>query len=414
MSSSEVRVNAVLGAVSKLRSLPSNKGIIVIWGVSLPLIFLGSLMVTSATATQAQGAFLTGGKHIIYALLAVTVMVFIANFVTPKMLKRHAFRFFLAVLFLQMLVLTPLGTSVGGNRNWLTLGPVTVQPSEFLKLAMILLIALQISNRRSYALTLKEELLPPLVIAGAAIVLIIGGRDQGTASILGLALLGCLFFTGTRMRRILLIAGAGATVAMLGVITSPNRLARFKNVFASGSADDYAAIDWQPTHAIWAIANGGVTGTGIGNSLVKWAWLPASENDYIFAIIAEELGMIGAVCVIIGYCVMAWALVWVMGTLKDNFGRAVVGGVLVWIIGQAVINIAVVLRFLPVLGVPLPLVSAGGSALLACAAALGVVISIAHDAEGKNRAAEQQLAARSMAQTGNFMPFSRGTGRLSR
>ena len=130
-------------------------------------------------------------------------------------------------------------------------------------------------------------------------------------------------------------------------------------------------------HGTWALAAGGIFGVGLGNSKAKWSWLPEADNDYIFAIIGEELGLIGAVVVLLLFVVMAIAFVRIIRTNPDPFAQIVTSGVAVWIVGQALVNIAVVLGLLPVLGVPLPLISAGGSALISSMLAIGVVLSFA-------------------------------------
>lgn len=135
---------------------------------------------------------------------------------------------------------------------------------------------------------------------------------------------------------------------------------------------------------MWALASGGVFGVGLGNSKAKWSWLPEADNDYIFAIIGEELGLIGAVVVLSLFVVLAVGMIKIIRQSRDPFVKTVTGGILAWIIGQALINIAVVLGLLPVLGVPLPLISAGGSALIMTLVAIGVVLSFARDLPGKN------------------------------
>jgi cell division protein FtsW len=153
-------------------------------------------------------------------------------------------------------------------------------------------------------------------------------------------------------------------------------MARFA-VWASGcTMDDYLSQCWQPMHGMWAMGSGGVFGVGLGNSRAKWFWLPEAETDYIFAIIGEELGFIGASIVVIGFLVLAVAMVRMIRANPDPFARLVTAGVLVWVVGQALVNIAVVLELLPVLGVPLPFISSGGSALVAGLIAFGVVMSL--------------------------------------
>jgi cell division protein FtsW len=172
----------------------------------------------------------------------------------------------------------------------------------------------------------------------------------------------------------------------------------------SGGTDDYSGIDWQATHGRWALANGGVLGVGLGNSKAKWSWLPAADNDYIFAIIGEELGLIGALLVIALFVALTFIMLRIISRARDRFGRAVVGGILVWIVGQAFVNIGVVIGVFPVLGVPLPLISSGGTALVVCLAAIGVVISIARDGAQY----QEELAAAAPGTT-----RGRGPGRTS-
>jgi cell division protein FtsW len=190
---------------------------------------------------------------------------------------------------------------------------------------------------------------------------------------------------------------------------SSSRTQRINAWLYGCSAEDYYAFCWQPTHGTWALAAGGIFGVGLGNSKAKWSWLPEADNDYIFAIIGEELGFIGALVVLILLIVLAIAFVRIIRANTDPFARIVTAGVMVWIIGQALVNIAVVLGLLPVLGVPLPLISAGGSALISSLLAIGVVLSFARTkpeptfegfiaptpAERSRRAAAERLQARS-------------------
>jgi cell division protein FtsW len=198
-----------------------------------------------------------------------------------------------------------------------------------------------------------------------------------------------MYFGGISWKTLGVTAGGGALAVVLFVITSPNRMQRLLS--HAGGTDDYSGIDWQSTHGMWALASGGLFGVGLGNSKAKWSWLPAADNDYIFAIIGEELGLIGALLVIVLFIVLTVVMLRVISRARDRFGKAVVGGIMVWIVGQAFVNIGVVIGVFPVLGVPLPLISAGGTALIACLAAIGVVISIARD--GAQYQAELEAAA---------------------
>jgi cell division protein FtsW len=209
--------------------------------------------------------------------------------------------------------------------------------------------------------------------------LVLMGQDLGTVGVMALIIVGLLFVAGVRLSHLALAVGALGVLGILFALIAPYRMARFA-VWASGcTMDDYLSQCWQPMHGMWAMGSGGVFGVGLGNSRAKWFWLPEAETDYIFAIVGEELGLIGASVVVASFLVLAVAMVRMIRTNPDPFARLVTAGVMVWVIGQALVNIAVVLELLPVLGVPLPFISSGGSALVAGLIAFGVVMSLNRD-----------------------------------
>ncbi len=357
--------------------------VLVLWIGTLALVVFGVVMVLSSstvTSYLANQGFLGGGmRQALYAIAGVPLMWFAATRSTAFWRKWAPALFFFGI-FLQLLVFTPLGVEVYGNRNWLSLfGVMQIQPSEPLKLALIVMIGAAVSMKERRLGAVKEEFFPVVVPWGLmALGVVMGGQDLGTGMVMAATLIGCMYFADLHWKTIWITIGLGLVGVAYFVLSSPNRLHR---IFShSSGVEDYSGSDWQPLHGIWALAGGGMFGVGPGNSKAKWSWLPAADNDYIFAIIGEELGFIGAAAVIVVYVVLALAMLQVIRSARDRFGRAVVGGVLVWIVGQALVNIFVVLRILPVLGVPLPLISAGGTALISCMLAMGVVISIAKDA----------------------------------
>lgn len=369
-----------LGA--ELRS-SSNLTVIALYAVTFLLVGIGLIMVLSSSSITSylddEGFFGGFWRQATYALIGVPLMLVAARF-PLRFWKKWAWHLLILGLLLQCLVFTPLGVEVWGNRNWIQIGSFGGQPSELLKLALIVWVGAVLVAKEPLLGQVKHELIP-IVLPGAlvAIGLVLLGRDLGTAMIMGLALLGAMIFGGLNWRSIgLTVAGSVAGVLLL-VITSPNRMMRLFS-FADGHAD-YSGAGWQPVHAIWALAGGGLFGVGLGGSKAKWSWLPAADNDYIFAIIGEELGLIGALLVILLYVALAAFMLRAIGRARDRFGKAVIGGLMVWIVGQAFVNIGVVIGILPSLGVPLPLISAGGTALIACLLAMGVVISIARDGD---------------------------------
>lgn len=380
---------------SDLRS-SSNSTVIALYAVTFLLVGIGLIMVLSSSSISSylddEGFFGGFWRQATYALIGIPLMLVVSRF-PLRFWKRWAWHLLALGLLLQCLVFTPLGVEVWGNRNWIQIGGFGGQPSEVLKLALIVWIGAILMQKEPLLGQVKHELVP-IVFPGAflALVLVLAGRDLGTAMIMGMAVLGAMIFGGLNWRSIGLTIAAGVLAVLALVITSPNRMMRLFS-FADGHAD-YSGAGWQPIHAIWALAGGGLFGVGLGGSKAKWSWLPAADNDYIFAIIGEELGLIGALLVVVLYVVLAAFMLRAIGRARDRFGKAVIGGILAWIIGQAFVNIGVVIGILPSLGVPLPLISAGGTALIACLLAMGVVISIARDGDAYHEELTQGQGSR--------------------
>lgn len=352
-----------------------------LYSITFLLVGFGLIMVLSSSSITSylaeQGFFGRFWRQFTFAVLGIPIM-FLLSRLPLRFLQRWAWGFLGLGLLLQALVFTPLGINNFGNRNWIQLGGVTAQPSEFLKLALVVWIATVLAKKESLLHDWRHELIP-VVFPGAVLALgmVMLGRDLGTTIMMGAMVFGALYFGGVSMKSIGIVAGVALLGLVLAVVTSPNRINRLLS-HAGGNAD-YSGTGWQPLHGLWALAGGGIFGSGLGNSKAKWSWLPAADNDYIFAIVGEELGLIGAVLLIALFVVLAVLMLRVIAETKDRFGRALVGGILVWVVGQAFANIGVVIGLLPVFGVPLPLISAGGTALIANLAAMGVVIAVAKD-----------------------------------
>jgi cell division protein FtsW len=280
----------------------------------------------------------------------------------------------------QLLVFVPgLGVSRGGNTNWIHLFGFTVQPSELIKvvLAIFLGIAFPVSMARAGNTWRALAPLGATLIVGGLVII---GGDLGTVFIFILISFGGMLFAGMSVRNMLIpVAGGFAAVAVLAVFSS-SRVARIVTFYTNACVTDEGDC-WQPVHGAWAMARGGIFGVGFGNSRMKWSWLPAADNDYIFAIIGEELGLIGCVVLLGLFVVLAIALLRVIREATDPFIRITTGGILFWFIGQAFLNVAVVLNLIPVLGLPIPFVSSGGTSLLSSLAATGVVLSFARHNE---------------------------------
>lgn len=360
-----------------------------ILGVTLFLVVFGVVMVLSSSSVEQYAKthdfFGAASRQGLYAVLGVPLML-VASRVPARVWRKWAMRILAAALVLQLLVYTPLGIEVQGNRNWIRLGSFTAQPSEAVKLGIALAVGAIIYVKRDKLRDWKELFIPIGIATVLPLGMVLLGGDQGTAMIMLILLLGALYIGGARAKHLLVVLGAVAVVLPFVTMTSASRSYRI-NAWLSGCTDSnqFQDLCWQPVHGMWALASGGVFGVGLGNSKAKWSWLPEADNDYIFAIIGEELGLIGAVVVLALFIVLAVSMIKVIRQSTDPFVRTVTGGILAWIIGQALVNIAVVLGLLPVLGVPLPLISAGGSALIMTLVAIGVVLSFARELPGRHR-----------------------------
>jgi cell division protein FtsW len=351
-------------------------------GTTLFLVVFGLVMVLSSSSVESHlesdSFFASFARQGLYALIGIPFML-VASRMPSTFWKRWAWPAIFVGMGLQLLVFSPLGFGYGGNQNWIKLGPLTAQPSELLKLAIIVWIAYILTSKEGLLDEWKHVLVPIGPVAGLGIGLVLIGNDLGTAVIMLSIVFGALYFAGIRIR--FLLTGI-SIIAFFGVIVAFASSSRTERIMAWAkgcTVEQYEGFCWQPTHGTWALASGGVFGVGLGNSKAKWSWLPEADNDYIFAIIGEELGLVGAIVVLVLFIVLALSFIRIIRSSSDAFARIVTAGVGIWIIGQALVNIAVVLGVLPVLGVPLPLISAGGSALISTLLAIGVVLSFARD-----------------------------------
>lgn len=298
-----------------------------------------------------------------------------------------------AALVVQALVVTPLGVEVGGNRNWLAIpGLPQVQPSEFLKIALVLALA-RVLTRRGARLDDPRQM---AATAGVVIVAAVGsvmlGHDMGTALVVAAAALGVLLVAGIPGKWLAALGVAVVPVLAFLVVQNPTRLTRILAVLPGSSDTRDLSAPTQIDHALWALGSGGLTGLGPGASREKWNYLQAASTDFVFAIIGEEFGLLGTLTVVICLGLLVWGMARVAQNHASAFGRATAGGVATWIAVQGIINIASVTGIGPVIGVPLPLVSSGGSSFLFTALAVAVVASFARADAGMSPLRRGDLA----------------------
>jgi cell division protein FtsW len=350
-------------------------------GTTLFLVVFGLVMVLSSSSVESyiknsSDSFASFSRQGLYAVIGIPLML-VVSIIRPAFWKKWAWLALGVALAMQLLVFTGLGGKGGGNRNWLDFGAFQAQPSELIKLALILWMAWVLQRKAALLDDWRHVLLPIGPVALLAILLVLGGDDLGTAIIMLFIVFGALFFAGVKLHYLVI---AGVIVGTLGVafaFTGGSRTRRINAWLYGCPIDDPADLCWQPTHGTWALASGSIFGVGLGNSKAKWSWLPEADNDYIFAIIGEELGLIGAIVVLALFIVLAFSFVRIYLATTDIFAKVVTSSVMIWVVGQAFVNIAVVLGLLPVLGVPLPLISSGGSALISTLIGIGVVLSFA-------------------------------------
>jgi cell division protein FtsW len=378
--------------------------------VTAMLVVIGLVMVLSASSVTSyedtNSSYTVFFSQLQSAVIGV-ICAFVATRVRLLTWKRISVPMLALAIFLQALVFVPgLGVSINGNRNWIQIAGQQVQPSEFAKVALVLFGATVLTKKRRKLGEFMHAAVPLVFPAGALLLLLVlGGKDLGTSLVL-LAILGGLLFAAGVPARMFLVAGAAfAALAAVMVVTSANRMGRIKDWIGGGCVDPHGSC-WQTTHGQYALADGGWWGVGLGASREKWQWLPAAHNDFIFAIIGEELGLPGTLVIIGLFALLAFACYRLVVRSGDFFVRVATGGVMVWILTQAMINIGAVIGLLPVIGVPLPLVSSGGSALVTTLFGLGILLSFARNEPGCREAlaARPGVVRRSLA----VIPMRRG------
>ncbi len=290
--------------------------------------------------------------------------------------RRHVRLWLGATLALLGLLLVPgVGITVNGATRWVGAGPFQVQPSEFAKLALVVFVADLLARRHRRITDWRWTLAPVVIYLTLVTALIMFQPNLGTAIIVAAAVLVVLLASGVRLVPLGLATSVGAVVATAFVALTPFRRGRLFS-FLDPMADP-TGVGLQNVQSMVAMANGGILGRGLGNSTVKWGYLPYAWTDFIFAVIGEEFGLVGALTVLALFGVLAVTGAWVAWTAQDRFSMLVAIGITGWLAIQAMMNIGAVVGIMPITGVPLPFVSYGGSSLVVNMAALGMLLNIA-------------------------------------
>jgi cell division protein FtsW len=373
--------------------------------VTLALVAFGLVMVYSATSAPAALAktdpmsYLK--KQAVYALLGVILMTLASRF-GYRRLRAFAPALVLSALCGCLMVLA-VGARINGARRWIELGPASFQPSELAKLAMAVWAAAYLS-RRPAPQTLRELARPIGLLLGVFCLLILAEPDLGTAIALVVVLLAVLVASGTPGRTLLTGGGIALTIGLLAIWFEPYRRARIFS-FVDPWKDPQGA-GFQTVQALISLGSGGVFGVGLGQGVAKINYLPEAHTDMILGVIGEELGLVGVAAVLTAFVAFAWAGLRVALACKDPFGKRLAVGVVALVSGQAVINLAAVLGLAPLTGIPLPLISYGGSSLVVTLLSVGVLLNIA----GSGARASAAVPDRGRGDGGTRRAVARGRG----
>ena len=349
------------------------------------LLSLGLVMVLSASsvlaATRYGDPYYFVKRQAVF-LIAGGLLAFVATRISNRWLMVLAWVGLAVVFGLQLLTFTPLGVGVNGNRNWVQIGSdlARIQPGELAKLAIVMWGADVFARKDRLLHQTKHLLVPYLPVCVVLICLVILQSDLGTGMLLGTIVVAMLWVVGARWNVLAsLFAVVGVAVLTL-VATSANRLGRIIG-FLNPDADPLGT-NHQPIRAMYALASGGWWGLGLGASRQKWGGLVEAHTDYVLAVIGEELGLVGVIIVLALFLTMGVAGFRIAMRQTSNFTRYLAAGVTAWFMIETIINVLVVLRMLPVIGLPLPFLSYGGSAMIANLVGLGILLNCARQEPG--------------------------------
>ena len=370
---------------------PSTKEAARVARVDLALLFgsaafltaMGLVMVLSAgSVSAAQGyggnSFWYFQRQVLYALVGITVAVVLAR-IEPRRWRVIGLPLLAVAAVLMAIAARPAsGTALYGASRWIDLGPLTVQPSEIAKLGLVATTATILTKKWGRLHELGHLLIPLVPIVAVVAGLGLLQRDLGTTMILCSTVFVMLFVAGVSIRYLFAGGLIGALAMASLIFGEAYRRTRFLEAWLDPWADPKSS-GYQLIQGLIAIGSGGWFGTGLGTSRAKWDFLPNAHSDFIFAVIGEELGLIGALVVLAAFAVLVVAGIRIAIHSRGTFERLLAAGVIAWIGVQAIVNLGAVTGLLPITGVPLPLVSFGGSALVVTLAGIGVLASVARD-----------------------------------
>lgn len=345
----------------------------------LTLLAIGLLMIASAGVFYGQSRFGDGYYFLKQQLLGLSVglaLLWLFQSIPYRVWRGFVVPiFFVALVFLVLVFIPGVGTTVYGAARWITLGPVSFQPSEVMKFAIILYLSAWLSTKGAAKnADFFEGFVPFLFLLSIVSFLIIKQPDTGTLGLIFLISMAIFFASGARFAHIgLLVGGALAFLGLL-IALAPYRLRRLL-VFLDPGHDPQGA-GYQVTQAFLALGSGGLFGAGLGQSRQKFNYLPEPVTDSIFAVLGEEFGLLGTATVVGIFLFVAYRGFRIAASAPDEFGRLLAVGITTWMVGQAFINIAAISGLIPLTGVPLPFISYGGTSLAVLLASVGILLNV--------------------------------------
>ena len=364
----------------KFLAKPSSSYKILLWS-TLALSILGAVMVFSASSIYSLenkgNSFSVIGRQLFFLILSIPLGYLASRQKLDRWKNLARFGFLISAVVLMIVAIPGVGKSVNGNRNWISLGFVDIQPSEIVKMLMILWAAHMLATREHAGRhkTNVLALITPVFVLVMGLIML--GRDLGTTAVFAAILAGLLWVSGVSGK---IFGGVIATVfslIALAIATAPYRAQRFLVVLDPFAPEDYKNAGWQPAHSLLGLASGGVFGVGLGASRQKWGNLAEAHTDFIFSVIGEELGLFGTIIILLLFSALIFSIFRIALRAKDPMSKYACAGIGAWIAFQTILNIGSATSMIPVVGVTLPLVSYGGSSLVATYLALGFVLGAA-------------------------------------
>lgn len=383
------------GAIGKLHG--SHPALLLTVTAAL-LVLTGSVMVFSAsfvTSLANHGSsFLYFQRQLLWIVLGL-IAFWVAARTDYRKLRRFGILLYgFCVLSLVAVLVPGLGVTAGGSSRWLAFGPLSFQPSELAKLAVVLVIADLYAKKKPTAFEDPMHMLLPLApIVGVLTALVMAQPDLGTTLLLGAIGFGMVFVAGARLRHLIPLGLAGAALATAAALIEPYRRDRVLSFLDPWK--DPLDTGYQTIQSLIALGSGGWFGVGLGASRQKWLYVPNAHTDFIFAILGEEMGLIGTFVIVGSFAFLTYLGIKTAQRAPDRFGLLVAAGITIWMSVQALVNMGAVVAALPITGVPLPLVSFGGSSLVVTLMAMGILVNIAAQGRHQRRGSDRKRTSSS-------------------